>query len=1208
MSRSERPMIALDGNEAAARVAYLTNEVIAIYPITPASSMGEWSDTWSAQGRPNLWGAVPEVVELQSEGGAAGTLHGALQTSALATTFTASQGLLLMIPDMYKIAGELTPSVIHVAARSLATHALSIFGDHNDVMAVRGTGFAMLASSSVQESMDMAAIAQATTLSGRVPVVHFFDGFRTSHEINKIDEVDAETLRGLIDAVDITAYRSRAMSPERPVLRGTSQNPDVYFQSREAANPYYDRFPDIVQAKLDRFADLTGRRYHLYEYEGSPQADRVIVLMGSGAETVRDTVTHLNEQGESVGVLKVRLYRPFDGARLVAALPRTVKRMAVLDRSKEPGSDGEPLYKDVVTAIAEDMMATSSHLANMPQVIGGRYGLSSKEFTPAMVAAVFANLARERPQHPFTIGIEDDLTHLSLDWEPGLRTASSQRQIACVFYGLGSDGTVSANKNSIKIIAEGTDQFTQGYFVYDSKKSGAMTVSHLRFGPDPIEAPYLIGSGEASFVACHQAGFLDRYPVLEKAASGATFLLNSNERPEDVWGTLPREAQETILERGIRCYVIDGAGVATQAGLGRRINTVMQTAFFLIAGVLPPDEAVEKIKDSIRKTYGSKGRDIVEKNFRAVDMARAHLHEVPVPQGVTATRGIQSPIPETTSDFVRSVTAPLVAGRGDELPVSRLPADGTFPLGTAAYEKRNIATEIPMWEPDLCIQCGKCVFVCPHSTIRTKLFDPEAAGEVPETFQHVPAKGKGYPSGWHVTYQVAPEDCTGCTLCVEVCPARDKTEHKRKALNMVPVESVREQEKANWDFFLSLPEYDRTQVRSQTLKDAMQLQPRFEFSGACSGCGETPYIRLATQLFGDRMLIANATGCSSIYGGNLPSTPYTTDGNGHGPAWNNSLFEDNAEFGLGYRIALDQQRVAAMGLLKGLASQLGDELVTGLIEADQSDEAGIHEQRERLAELRRRLSELEGGEQDSEVRHLQGLCHALLRHSVWSIGGDGWAYDIGFGGVDHALSSGRDINFLVLDTEVYSNTGGQRSKSSPLGSVSKYAAGGKATGKKDLALLAMDHEHVYVARVAYGAKDTQTLRAFLEADAYPGPSLIIAYSPCIAHGVDLKRNHEQQRLAVASGHWPLLRYHPQRSAEGLNPLELDSKEPSIPFRDFARTETRFRVLEYTHPENSRQFMEAAQQEVLHRYHRYQQLAGLPADDTETPEEWKESDQ
>ena len=1178
----------IDGNQAAATVAHKLNEVIAIYPITPSSTMGEWADEWSSRGQVNLWGTVPQVTEMQSEAGVAGAIHGALQAGSMATTFTASQGLLLMLPNMYKIAGELTPTVFHIAARSLACQGLSIFGDHSDVMSARMTGFGMLCSNSPQEVMDFALIAHAVTLESRIPLMHFFDGFRTSHEIAKITLFDDDVMRAMIKEEWVTAHRNRALTPDRPILRGTAQNPDVYFQARESVNPFYKAMPSIVQGAMNRFALLTGRSYCLFEYLGSAVAERVIVIMGSGAEAVTETIDYLTCQGESVGLLKVRLYRPFDPGSLVAALPVTCRKIAVLDRTKEPGADGEPLYKDVLSALAQDYIGGSARFSVFPKVVGGRYGLSSKEFTPGMIKAIYDELNHEQPKNHFTIGIHDDVTYTSLEWDPSYRTNAHRDTFQAMFYGLGSDGTVSANKNTIKIIGEATDLNAQGYFVYDSKKSGAITVSHLRFGPKPIHSTYLIAENDANFIGCHQTIFLARYDMLANAAENAVFLLNTPESVDEVWDSLPAKMQEQMIAKNIRFYVIDGYAVADKSGMGKRINTIMQTCFFAISGVLPQKDAITAIKHAVEKTYGKKGQRIVELNFKAIDETLAGLHSVPLPTKVSSLFDIASRIADAAPDFIRRVTGEIIAGRGDALPVSVMPVDGAFPTGTAAFEKRNLALEIPVWETDLCTQCGKCVMVCPHSVIRSKIFSTDVLVDAPETFKQAPLLGKDFPVGLAISYQVAPEDCTGCTLCVDICPIRDKSNASRKALNMMPQPPLREGERDNWEFFLTIPEYDRRLLKTNTIKGAMVLQPLFEFSGACVGCGETPYIKLASQLFGDRMLIANATGCSSIYGGNLPTTPWTKNSEGRGPAWSNSLFEDNAEFGLGMRIALDKQNDYAKELLVLLRDQLGDELVDAILNADQTDEAGIYEQRERIILLKQKLQY----SIDQSAQTLLQLADSLSKKSVWIIGGDGWAYDIGFGGVDHVLASGRNVNILVLDTEVYSNTGGQTSKSTPLGAVAKFSAGGKATAKKDLALLAMDYSNVYVAHVAYAGKDTQTLNAFLEAEAHDGPSIIIAYAPCIAHGVDLSNNHRQQDLAVKSGHWPLFRYDPSKAKAGKNPMKLDSAEPSIPYRDFVKTETRFSMLWQTHPEAAERFLAQAQQDVKNRYHYYKQLSEL----------------
>jgi pyruvate-ferredoxin/flavodoxin oxidoreductase len=1178
----------IDGNQAAATVAHKLNEVIAIYPITPSSTMGEWADEWSSHGQVNLWGTVPQVTEMQSEAGVAGAIHGALQAGSMATTFTASQGLLLMLPNMYKIAGELTPTVFHIAARSLACQGLSIFGDHSDVMSARMTGFGMLCSNSPQEVMDFALIAHAVTLESRIPLMHFFDGFRTSHEIAKITLFDDDVMRAMIKEEWVTAHRNRALTPDRPILRGTAQNPDVYFQARETVNSFYQAMPSIVRRAMNRFALLTGRSYCLFEYLGSAVAERVIVIMGSGAEAVTETIDYLTYQGESVGLLKVRLYRPFDPGSLVAALPVTCRKIAVLDRTKEPGADGEPLYKDVLSALAQDYIGGSARFSVFPKVVGGRYGLSSKEFTPGMIKAIYDELNHEQPKNNFTIGIHDDVTYTSLEWDPSYRTDAHRDTFQAMFYGLGSDGTVSANKNTIKIIGEATDLNAQGYFVYDSKKSGAITVSHLRFGPKPIHSTYLIAENDANFIGCHQTIFLARYDMLVNAAENAVFLLNTPESVDEVWDSLPAKMQEQMIAKNIRFYIIDGYAVAEKSGMGKRINTIMQTCFFAISGVLPQKDAITAIKHAVEKTYGKKGQRIVELNFKAIDETLAGLYSVPLPTKVSSLFDIASRIADASPDFIRRVTGEIIAGRGDALPVSVMPVDGAFPTGTATFEKRNLALEIPVWETDLCTQCGKCVMVCPHSVIRSKIFSTDVLVDTPETFKQAPMLGKDFPVGLAISYQVAPEDCTGCSLCVDICPIRDKSNASRKALNMMPQPPLRKGERDNWEFFLTIPEYDRRLLKTNTVKGAMVLQPLFEFSGACVGCGETPYIKLASQLFGDRMMIASATGCSSIYGGNLPTTPWTKNSDGRGPAWSNSLFEDNAEFGLGMRIALDKQNDYAKELLVLLRDQLGDELVDAILNADQTDEAGIYEQRERIILLKQKLQY----SIDQSAQTLLQLADSLSKKSVWIIGGDGWAYDIGFGGVDHVLASGRNVNILVLDTEVYSNTGGQTSKSTPLGAVAKFSAGGKATAKKDLALLAMDYSNVYVAHVAYAGKDTQTLNAFLEAEAHDGPSIIIAYAPCIAHGVDLSNNHRQQDLAVKSGHWPLFRYDPSKAKAGKNPMKLDSAEPSIPYRDFVKTETRFSMLWQTHPEAAERFLAQAQQDVKNRYHYYKQLSEL----------------
>ena len=1179
-----RRKVTIDGNEAVAHVAYQINEVIAIYPITPSSTMGELADQWASQHRPNLWGTVPRVVEMQSEGGAAGALHGALQTDVLATTFTASQGLLLMVPNMYKIAGELTPTVVHVAARALAAQALSIFGDHSDVMATRATGFALLASGSPQEAMDLALIAHAATLESRVPFLHFFDGFRTSHEVAKIEALQAEDLRAMIEDDLVRAHRSRALSPDHPVIRGTAQNPDIYFQGREATNPYYRACPAIVQDAMDRFARLLGRQYRLFDYVGAPDADRVIVLMGSGAETAVETIEHLAALGEKVGVLKVRLYRPFSVGHFAAALPATVKTLAVLDRTKEPGSAGEPLYLDVVASLSE-AAADGRWTSAVPQVVGGRYGLGSKELTPAMVKAVFDEMTRERPRNHFTIGIHDDVTHTSLPYDADF-SSEAPGTVRAVFYGLGADGTVGANKNSIKIIGEETDNYAQGYFVYDSKKSGSVTVSHLRFGPRPIRSSYLID--RATFVACHQFSFLERLDVLAVAEPGAVLLLNSPHGPDEVWEHLPRPVQAGIIAKRLRLFVIDGYRVARETGMGSRVNTVMQTCFFAISGVLPREEAIAAIKHSIEKSYGKRGEAVVQKNFAAVDATLEHLHEVPVPAVATSRLDRRPPVPPEAPDFVQRVSARMIAGEGDRLPVSVLPVDGTYPTGTTRWEKRNIALEIPVWDEQLCIQCGKCVLVCPHAVIRAKVYPPSLAATAPAGWKSAPARWREL-SDTRYTLQVSPEDCTGCALCVEVCPAKSKSEVRHKAIDMMAQPPLRDREARNWEFFLALPEAVREAFNPSQVKDVQLFSPLFEFSGACAGCGETPYLKLLSQLYGDRVLIANATGCSSIYGGNQPTTPWTTDREGRGPAWSNSLFEDNAEFGLGMRLALDKQAEYAQELLSRLAATLGSELVDALIDADQSTEAGIEAQRARVALLRERLSGLE----TAEARHLASVAAALVRKSVWIVGGDGWAYDIGFGGLDHVLAAGRKVNVLVLDTEVYSNTGGQMSKSTPRGAVAKFAAGGKLAPKKDLALMAMSYGSVYVARVAMGANDAQTIRAFREAEAYPGPSLIIAYSHCIAHGFDLRHGMDQQKAAAQSGHWPLLRYNPDLVGEGKNPLQLDSKPPSLPLRQYIYNETRYTMLAHSDAAAANRLLQQAEADVQARWRLYEHWASMP---------------
>jgi pyruvate-ferredoxin/flavodoxin oxidoreductase len=1176
----------VDGNEAAARVAYALSEVIAIYPITPASPMAEACDDWSAAAQPNLWGQVPTVVQMQSEAGAAGALHGALQKGALGTTFTASQGLLLMVPNMFKICGELTPAVIHVAARSVATHALSIFGDHSDVMHARTTGWAMLAAGSVQEAHDFALVAHAATLRARVPFMHFFDGFRTSHEINKIALLDDADLRALVREQDVLDFRARGMTPDAPVVRGTAQNPDVFFQAREASNPYHAAVPGIVEQVMDELAERTGRRYGLVDYHGPPDAERVIVVMGSAAGAVEETVDDLVAAGQRVGMLRVRLFQPFPSAQLLAALPSSVRAIAVLDRTKEPGAVGEPLYLEVVAALAEAMDDDSPPFERAPRVIGGRYGLSSKEVTPAMLKPVFDELAAERPKRHFTVGIYDDVTNLSLSIDADFSRSRPADEVQAVFFGLGADGTVGANKASVKIIGENTDLNAQGYFVYDSKKSGSVTVSHLRFGAEPIKSTYLVDG--ADFLACHQFGLLGKVKMLELARPGATFLLNAPYPAEQVWQNLPAAVQQQLLDKHIELWAIDALAVADEVGMGNRINTVMQPCFFQLAGILPPAEAIARIKDFVRKTYAKRGEELVTRNFAAIDRSLARLSHVPLGELTDAQPALPQ-LPADAPDFVARITSRLMAGEGDLLPVSALPADGTFPTGTARYEKRAIAQQIPVWDPSICIDCGKCAMVCPHATIRMKVFPTAAVDGAPADFMHKEFRSREL-TDHRLTVQVAPDDCTGCGVCVDVCPAKDKTDTSHKAINMEPVAPHRDVERRRWDFFQSIAPLDRSLLAHDTVKGSQVLEPLFEFSGACGGCGETPYIRLVSQLFGDRMIVANATGCSSIYGANLPTTPWTVNGAGRGPAWNNSLFEDNAEFGLGMRLALDAQTDEARRLLAELTPDLDAELVSGLLAAEQLTDADVEQQRQRVSRLREALEGLDGAAADP-ARRLLSLADDLVDKGIWIIGGDGWAYDIGFGGVDQVLSSGRNVNILVLDTEVYSNTGGQSSKATPRGAVAKFAAAGKGTAKKDLGAIARAYGNVYVAQISMGANDQQTTKALLEAAAWPGPSLVIAYSTCIAHGIDMSLSMSHQKDAVRSGYWPLYRFQPSE-LEGGRPFKLDSKAPSIPIADFVATETRFAVLQRTHPERAAELAELAQADADERWRYYEQLAGM----------------
>jgi pyruvate-ferredoxin/flavodoxin oxidoreductase len=1179
---SEKMYATIDGNEAAAYVAYRVNEVCAIYPITPSSNMGEWADEWSAKGIKNIWGNIPTVCEMQSEAGAAGAVHGSLQAGALTTTFTASQGLLLKIPNMFKIAGELTPTVFNISARTLATHALSIFGDHSDVMAARTTGFAMLAAASVQEVMDMGLIAQASTLATRLPFIHFFDGFRTSHEVNKIELIPDDIMREMIDDDLIEQHRKRSLSPDHPVLRGTAQNPDVFFQNRETMNQFYTNAPAIVQQVMDKFAGLTGRQYHLYQYEGHPEAERVIVIMASGAEAVHETIDYLIPKGEKIGVLKVRLFRPFDIKLFLEAFPATTKAIAVLDRTKEPGATGEPMFIDVISAFHEGMVEGYSKFKTMPKIVGGRYGLSSKEFTPAMIKAVYDNLSNDKPKNHFTIGINDDVNFTSLDYDAHFST-EPDTVVRALFYGLGADGTVGANKNSIKIIGENTNNNAQGYFVYDSKKAGALTVSHLRFGPDKIRSTYLVS--KANFIACHQTVFLEKYNMLRDLVDGGTFLINSPYSKDEVWDKLPKTMQQQLIDKKAKLFTIDAQKVAEESGMGRRINTVMQTCFFAISGVLSKQEALDEIYKSIKKTYGMKGDEVVKMNLQAVDNTLENLFEVTIPSQATSKFDFIPAVPAYAPSFVKHVEALMIQSRGDELPVSAFPIDGTWPLGTTKYEKRNIALDIPVWDEDICIQCGKCSLICPHASIRSKVYDPKLLEGSPETFKAVDARDKEW-DGLKYSLQVAPEDCTGCGVCVEICPVKNKTDLSKKALNMSPQLPLREPEKKNWDFFLDLPEFDRTKLKLTKIQHQQLQQPLFEFSGACSGCGETPYVKLLSQLFGDRALVANATGCSSIYGGNLPTTPWATNHDGRGTAWSNSLFEDNAEFGLGYRLAIDKQQEIAVLALPLFANELGETLIKDLINADQSTEQGIVEQRARVQVLKEKLAEI----RTPEVKRLLSVADYLVKKSVWIVGGDGWAYDIGYGGLDHVIATGRNVNLLVLDTEVYSNTGGQASKATPLSAIAKFATNGKTVGKKDLGLMAMTYGTVYVASVAMGAKDDHTVKAFLEAEAYNGPSLIIAYSHCIAHGIDMSAPLKNQKALVDSGTWLLYRYHPEALKQGKNPLSLDSKEPKIPVSEFMNMETRFKMLFKSQPELAAANYKQAQIDVDNRYKYYKYLA------------------
>lgn len=1186
MSAKNKIIATIDGNEAAAYVAYRVNEVCAIYPITPSSTMAELADEWSAKGIRNIWGNIPDVIEMQSEGGAAGTVHGALQTGALTTTFTASQGLMLMLPNMYKIAGELTATVFHIAARSLAAQGLSIFGDHQDVMAARTTGFAMLSSASVQEAHDFALIAQAATLQSRIPFMHFFDGFRTSHEVNKLELLQDDQIKKMIPDETVFAHRKRALNPDHPFIRGTAQNPDVYFQGRETVNQFYDNTAGIVEKAMQDFEKLTGRKYELFQYTGAADAERVIIIMGSGGETVAETVLALNAAGEKTGVIQVRLYRPFSLEHFIKALPDSVQSMAVLDRTKESGASGEPMYQDILSTLVSALQ--QGKIKQLPNIVGGRYGLSSKEFTPAMAKAVFDELKNQHPKNNFTIGINDDVTHTSLPYDESFILDESEWRQG-LFFGLGADGTVGANKNTIKIIGENTDLFGQGYFVYDSKKSGARTVSHLRFGPKPIRAPYLIS--KADFIASHQFNFTEKVEMLNFIKPGGTFLLNSHYGKEEVWEKLPGTVQQQIISKQVSFYVIDANTVARETGMSGRINTIMQTCYFALSGVLPKAEAIEQIKHAIEKTYSKKGKSVVEKNYEAVDATLANLYEVAVPAKVSSTATMLAVVAADAPEFVKNVTAVMMAGHGDDLPVSKMSIDGTYPSGTTKWEKRNISDQVPLWEPDLCIQCGNCAFVCPHSVIRAKFYNENFLKKAPEGFQSAPINSRGFPETKY-TLQVYAEDCTGCNLCVEVCPASDPVNRSFKAINMTAKEPDAVKIKKQISFFEDLPWNNRSEINFSTVHGAQFMEPLFEFSGACAGCGETPYLKLLSQLFGDRLLIANATGCSSIYGGNLPTTPWTMNAAGQGPAWSNSLFEDNAEFGLGMRMTADHQLAMANRLLKQLAPQLGEDLVNDIMHAPQAQESEIAAQRKRMQELKEKLQNIP----DTEAKHLLSVCEQLVHRSIWLVGGDGWAYDIGYGGLDHALASGKNINILVLDTEVYSNTGGQSSKATPTAASAKFASAGKRGGKKDLAMQAISYGNVYVARIAFGANPQQAMLAMREAEAYDGPSLILAYSHCIAHGYDLKDGLTQQDNAVASGYWPLVRYNPVLRNKKMNPFILDSTRPSIPLKEFAYNELRYKVLTQSNPAEAEELMTLAQELVNLRWKNYEELATKTASD------------